>query len=78
MNVHALTMRDRFGDALDWVIMGLYSGGAQIIAGRDAGIDNCPVDARVSGLETLAMVGLTAVEILDAGTLRAAREPGTR
>ena len=35
MNVHALTIRDRFGDALDKVIMGLYSGGAQIIAVRD-------------------------------------------
>src|ERR1700690_678281 len=34
MNVHALTLRDRFGDALDKVIMGLYSGGAQIIAVR--------------------------------------------
>ena len=42
MNVHALTMRDRFGDALEKVIMGLYSGGAQIIAGTDAGIGNCP------------------------------------
>jgi len=27
MNVHALTMRDRFGEALDRVIMGLYPGG---------------------------------------------------
>ena len=76
MNVHALTMRDRFGDALDKVIMGLYSGGAQIIAGTDAGIDNCPHGAYVSGLEALAMVGLPAVEILDAATLRAARALG--
>jgi imidazolonepropionase-like amidohydrolase len=76
MNVHALTLRDRFGDALDKVIMGLYSGGAQIIAGTDAGIDNCPHDAYVSGLEALAMVGLPAAEILDAATLRAARALG--
>ena len=41
MNVHALTMRELFGDALEKVIMGLYSGGAQIIAGTDAGIDPC-------------------------------------
>ena len=76
VNVHALTMRERFGDALEKVIMGLYSGGAQIIAGTDAGIDNCPHDAYVSGLEALAMVGLPAVEILDAATLRAARALG--
>ncbi len=76
MNVHALTMRERFGDAPEKVIMGLYPGGAQIIAGTDAGIDNCPHDAYVSGLEALAMVGLPAVEILDAATLRAARALG--
>jgi len=76
MNVHALTMRDRFGDALDKVIMGLYSGGAQIIAGTDSGIDNCPHGAYVSGLEALAMVGLPAAEILEAATLRAARALG--
>lgn len=52
--------------------MGLYSGGVQIIAGTDAGIDNCPHDACISGLEALAIVGLPAVEILDAATLRAA------
>ena len=76
MNVHALTLRERFGDALEKVIMGLYSGGVQIIAGTDAGIDNCPHDAYISGLEALAMVGLPAVEILDAATLRAARALG--
>jgi imidazolonepropionase-like amidohydrolase len=76
MNVHAGTIRDRFGDALDKVIMGLYSGGAQIIAGTDAGIDNCPHGAYVSGLEALAMVGLPAAEILEAATLRAARALG--
>jgi imidazolonepropionase-like amidohydrolase len=75
MNVHALTMRDRFGDALDKVIMGLYSGGAQIIAGTDCGVDNCPHGAYAPGLEALAMVGLPT-EILDAATLRAARAPG--
>jgi len=75
-NVHALTIRDRFGDALDKVIMGLYSGGAQIIAGTDAGIDNCPHGAYVSGLEALAMVGLPSAEILEAATLRAARALG--
>ena len=56
--------------------MGLYSGGVQIIAGTDAGIDNCPHDAYISGLEALAMVGLPAVEILDAATLRATRALG--
>jgi imidazolonepropionase-like amidohydrolase len=76
MNVHALALRERFGDALEKVIMGLYSGGVQIIAGTDAGIDNCPHDAYISGLEALAMVGLPAVEILDAATLRAARALG--
>jgi len=76
MNVHALTMRDRFGDALEKVIMGLYSVGAQLIAGTDAGIDNCPHDAYVPGLEALAMVGLPATEILEAATRRAARALG--
>ena len=71
-----MTLRERFGDALEKVIMGLYSGGVQIIAGTDAGIDNCPHDAYISGLEALAMVGLPAVEILDAATLRAARALG--
>lgn len=69
-------MRERFGDALEKVIMGLYSGGVQIIAGTDAGIGNCPHDAYIAGLEALAMVGLPAVEILDAATLRAARALG--
>ena len=36
MNVHALAMRELFGDALEKVIMGLYSGGAHIIAGISA------------------------------------------
>jgi len=76
MNAHAHTLRERLGDALEKVIMGLYSGGVQIIAGTDAGIDNCPHDAYISGLEGLAMVGLPAVEILDAATLRAARALG--
>jgi hypothetical protein len=31
-NVHALTIRDRFGDALDKVIMGLYSGRPELAA----------------------------------------------
>jgi imidazolonepropionase-like amidohydrolase len=52
--------------------MGLYSGGVQIIAGTDSGIDNCPHDAYVAGLEALAMVGLPTADILDAATLRAA------
>ena len=33
--------------------MGLYSGGAQLIAGTDDGTDNCPHDAHVPGLEAL-------------------------
>jgi hypothetical protein len=78
MNEHALTMRDRFGDALDKVIMGLYSGGAQAIAGTDAGIDNCPHRAYVTGLEALAMAGLPAAEILEADALTAPAGPGPR
>ena len=62
--------------ALDKVIMGLYSGGAQIIAGTDAGVDDCPHGAYVSGLEALAMVGLPGAEILEAATLRAPRALG--
>jgi hypothetical protein len=38
MNVHALASRERFGDALEKVIMRLCSCGVQIIAGTDAGI----------------------------------------
>jgi hypothetical protein len=75
-NVRALTIRDRFGDALDKVIMGLYSGGARIIAGTAAGIGNCPRGAYVSGLE--AMVGLPAAEILEAAELAAPAGPGPR
>jgi hypothetical protein len=78
MNGHALTMRDRFGDALDKVIMGLCSGGAQTIAGTDAGIDNCPHRAYVTGLEALAMVGLPAAEILEADALAAPAGPSPR
>jgi imidazolonepropionase-like amidohydrolase len=63
--------------ALDKVIMGLFSGGAQIIAGTDAGIDNCPHGAYVPGLEALAMVGLPAAEIL-AAALAARAGPGPR
>jgi hypothetical protein len=50
--------------ALDKVIMGLYSGGAQIMAGTDAGVDDCPHGAYVSGLEALAMVGLPDLPVL--------------
>ena len=35
--------------------MGLYSGGAQIIAGTEAGIGNCRHGASISGLEALPM-----------------------
>lgn len=35
-------MRELVGDALEKVIMGLYSGGAQIIAGTDAGMGPGP------------------------------------
>ena len=64
--------------ALDKVTMGLFSGGAQIIAGTDAGIDNCPHGAYVAGLEALAMVGLPAAEILAAAALAAPAGPGPR
>jgi imidazolonepropionase-like amidohydrolase len=62
MNAHALALRERFGDALEKVIMGLYSGGVQIIAGTDAGIDNCPHDAYISVLSYLELVGARGVE----------------
>jgi hypothetical protein len=55
MNVHAFTLRKRSGGALEKVIMGLYSGGGQIIAGPGASIGNCPHDACISGLEAPAM-----------------------
>jgi hypothetical protein len=42
--------------------MGLYSGGVQIIAGTDAGIDNCPHDAYISGLNHLELVVARGVE----------------
>ncbi len=58
MNAHALAVRERFGDALEKVIMGLYSGGGQISAGTDAsidtdaGTDNCPHHAYISVLSS--------------------------
>ena len=66
--------------ALDKVIMGLFSGGAQIIAGTDAGIDNCPHGAYVPGLEALAMVGLhrPAAPRVRAAALAAPAGPGPR
>ncbi|HUY44257.1 MAG TPA: amidohydrolase family protein [Streptosporangiaceae bacterium] len=76
MNVHALTMRDRFGDALEKVITALHSRGVQLIAGTDAGIDNCPHGGYACGLEALAAAGLPPAEVLDAATLRAARALG--
>jgi imidazolonepropionase-like amidohydrolase len=76
MNVHAQTLRDRFGDALEKVIMGLYSRGVQIIAGTDAGIDNCPHGAYVCGLEGLAEAGMPTAAVLDAATMLAARALG--
>jgi hypothetical protein len=58
MNVHALTLRERLGDALEKVIMGRYPGGARIVAGTDAGIGNCPHDAYLADRQALATVGL--------------------
>lgn len=58
--------------------MGLFSGGARIIAGTDAGIDNCPHGAHVPGLEALAMVGRPAAEIPAAAGLAAPAGPGPR
>jgi imidazolonepropionase-like amidohydrolase len=76
INVHANMMRERYGPVLEEVIMGLSSRGVQIIAGTDAGIDNCPHGAYVCGLEALAEAGLPARDVLDAATLRAARALG--
>jgi hypothetical protein len=64
--------------ALDKVIMGLFSGGARIIAAPGAGIDNCPHGAHVPGLEALAMAGRPAAEILEAAGLAAPAGPGPR
>jgi len=60
------------------VIVGLFSGGAQIIAGTDAGTDDCRHGAYVPGLEALAMVGRPAAEILEAAELAAPAGPGPR
>jgi imidazolonepropionase-like amidohydrolase len=76
INVHANMMRERYGPALEEVIMGLSARGVQIIAGTDAGIDNCPHGAYVCGLEALVEAGLPARDVLDAATLRAARALG--
>ena len=66
VNVHALTMRELFGDALEKVIMGLYSGGAQIIAGTDAGIDNCAGLIAVRGGRRSDVSALHHVELVAA------------
>ena len=69
-------MRERHGPVLEEVIMGLYQHGVPLIAGTDAGTDNCPHAGYVSGLEALAEAGLPAREVLEAATLRAARALG--
>ena len=76
INVHAAAFRTRYGPVLEQVIMNLHKRGVQIIAGTDAGIDNCPHGAFVCGLEALAGAGLPARDVLDAATLRAARAIG--
>ena len=69
-------MRDRYGPVLEEVIMGLHRRGVQLIAGTDAGTDNCPHGAYACSLEALAGAGLPARDVLDAGTARAARAIG--
>ncbi len=60
INVTAPIMRERHGPVLEEVIMGLYQHGVPLIAGTDAGTDNCPHGSYVSGLEALAEAGLPA------------------
>jgi imidazolonepropionase-like amidohydrolase len=76
INVTAPIMRERHGPVLEEVIMGLHQHGVPLIAGTDAGTDNCPHGAYVCGLEALAEAGLPAREVLEAATLRAARALG--
>ena len=74
MNVHALTLRERFGDALEKVIMGLYSGGVQIIAV----LRHRQLPARRLHLRpgSAGDGGPARRGVLDAATLRAARALG--
>ncbi len=76
INVHAAMFRERYGPVLEEVIMALHRRGVQLIAGTDAGVDNCPHGAYVCGLEALAAAGLPARDVLDAATARAARAIG--
>ena len=76
VNVRAPCVRERFGDVHRTVVTGLYERGVRLIAGTDAGIDNCPHDAYARGLEELAGLGLPAAEILEMATLRAATALG--
>lgn len=74
-NIHSLLMPER-SEALGRVVADLYRRGVQIIAGTDAGIDNCPHDEYVIGLEALVQAGLPMREVLEAATSRAARALG--
>jgi len=76
INVHAPMFRERHGPVLEQVIMRLSAHGVPIIAGTDAGIDNCPHGAYVCGLEALAQAGLPPRDVLAAATERAARALG--
>jgi imidazolonepropionase-like amidohydrolase len=76
INVTAPIMRERHGPVLEEVIIGLHQHGVPLIAGTDAGTDNCPHGAYVCGLEAMAEAGLPAREVLEAATLRAARALG--
>ncbi len=76
INVTAPAMRERHGPVLKGVIRGLHRLGVPLIAGTDAGTEDCPHDAYACGLEALAEAGLPAREVLDAATRRAARALG--
>ncbi len=76
INVTAPVMRERHGPVLEGVIRGLHRRGVPLIAGTDAGTENCPHGAYACGLEALAEAGLPAREVLEAATLRAARALG--
>jgi imidazolonepropionase-like amidohydrolase len=73
-NIHSLLPERAEGVAR--VIAELHQRGVRIIAGTDAGVDNCAHGEYQIGLEALAKAGLPASEVLAAATARAARALG--
>jgi imidazolonepropionase-like amidohydrolase len=56
----------------EYVLEPLFRGGARIVAGTDAGIDNVPHHGFVGGLQAMAASGLPSAAVLAAATTRAA------